>query len=41
MVYSVKKCLEIGIPSENIIAMQGTFSKEFNIAYNEGICNQV
>ncbi len=32
MVYSIKKCLEIGIPSENIIAMQGTFSKEFNKA---------
>lgn len=32
MVYSVKKCLEIGIPRENIIAMQGTFSKEFNKA---------
>jgi len=30
MVYSIKKCIEIGIPSENIIAMQGTFSKEFN-----------
>ncbi len=32
MVYSVKKCLEIGIHRENIIAMQGTFSKEFNKA---------
>ena len=32
MVYSIKKCLEIGIPGENIIAMQGTFSKEFNKA---------
>ena len=32
MVYSIKKCIEIGIPSENIIAMQGTFSKEFNKA---------
>jgi precorrin-6A/cobalt-precorrin-6A reductase len=31
-VYSIKKCLEIGIPSQNIIAMQGTFSKEFNKA---------
>ena len=30
MVYSIKKCLEMGIPSKNIIAMQGTFSKEFN-----------
>ncbi len=32
MVSSIKKSLEIGIPSENIIAMQGTFSKEFNKA---------
>lgn len=32
MVYSINKCLEIGIPSQNIIAMQGTFSKEFNKA---------
>ncbi len=32
VVYSLKKCQEIGIPSENIIAMQGTFSKEFNKA---------
>lgn len=29
-VYSIKKCLTLGLPSENIIAMQGTFSKEFN-----------
>ena len=29
-VYSIKKCLEMGIPSENIVAMQGIFSKEFN-----------
>ncbi|UTB31668.1 MAG: precorrin-6A reductase [Methanobacterium sp. ERen5] len=29
-VYSIKKCLELGIPSENIVAMQGTFSSEFN-----------
>ncbi len=29
-VYSIKKCLEIGISSENIIAMQGIFSTEFN-----------
>jgi precorrin-6A/cobalt-precorrin-6A reductase len=29
-VYSIKKCAEYGIPSENIIAMQGIFSKEFN-----------
>jgi precorrin-6A/cobalt-precorrin-6A reductase len=32
MVSSVKKCLDIGIPSGNIIAMQGTFTKEFNAA---------
>lgn len=32
VVYSLKKCLEMGIPSENIIAMQGTFSKNFNMA---------
>jgi precorrin-6A/cobalt-precorrin-6A reductase len=32
MVFSVKKCIELGIPRVNIIAMQGTFSKEFNIA---------
>ncbi|MFZ0441147.1 MAG: precorrin-6A reductase [Methanobacterium sp.] len=32
MVSSVKKCLEIGIPRGNIIAMQGTFTKEFNLA---------
>lgn len=31
-VYSIKKCLELGIPSENIIAMQGTFSSDFNKA---------
>jgi precorrin-6A/cobalt-precorrin-6A reductase len=31
-VYSIKKCLELGIPSENIVAMQGTFSSEFNKA---------
>ena len=32
MVLSIKKCLKIGISSDNIIAMQGTFSKEFNKA---------
>ena len=32
MVYSIKKCHEIGIPGENIVATQGTFSKEFNKA---------
>lgn len=30
--YSIKKCLELGIPSENIVAMQGTFSSDFNRA---------
>jgi len=29
-VYSIKRCLELGIPSENIIAMQGTYSSDFN-----------
>lgn len=29
-VYSVKKSLELGIPHKNIIAIEGTFSKEFN-----------
>lgn len=29
-VYSVKKCLELGIPYRNIVAMEGTFSTEFN-----------
>jgi len=32
VVYSIKKCIEFGIPGENIVAMQGTFSKEFNMA---------
>jgi precorrin-6A/cobalt-precorrin-6A reductase len=31
-VFSINKCLEAGIPPENIIAMQGTYSKEFNSA---------
>lgn len=30
--YSVKKCHKLGLSGENIIAMQGTFSKEFNRA---------
>ncbi|BDZ67923.1 precorrin-6A reductase [Methanobacterium ferruginis] len=30
MVYSIKKCLELGIPHYNIVAMEGTFSPEFN-----------
>lgn len=34
-VYSIKKCLELGIPSENIVAMQGLFSIEFNRAMME------
>ncbi len=29
-VYSVKKCLKMGIPHINIVAMEGVFSKEFN-----------
>jgi precorrin-6A/cobalt-precorrin-6A reductase len=29
-VYSVKKCFELGIPYSNIVAMEGTFSTEFN-----------
>ncbi|BDZ70730.1 precorrin-6A reductase [Methanobacterium petrolearium] len=29
-VYSVKKCLKLGIPHKNIVAMEGTFSQEFN-----------
>ena len=29
-IYSVKKCLNLGLPAENIIAMQGIFSKDFN-----------
>lgn len=28
--YSVKKCLELGIPHGNIVAMEGTFSRDFN-----------
>lgn len=30
VISSIKKCLELKIPVKNIIAMQGTFSKEFN-----------
>ena len=29
-VYSIGKCLELGLPAYNIIAMQGIFSKDFN-----------
>lgn len=32
VIKSVKKCLELGIPPKNIIAMQGKVSKEFNVA---------
>lgn len=31
-IYSIEICLELGLQAENIIAMQGTFSKEFNKA---------
>lgn len=30
--FSIEKCLEAGVPPENIVAMQGTYSKEFNQA---------
>jgi precorrin-6A/cobalt-precorrin-6A reductase len=30
--FSITKCQEAGVPPENIIAMQGTYSKEFNQA---------
>jgi precorrin-6A/cobalt-precorrin-6A reductase len=30
--YSIKKSMELGLPGENIIAMQGTFTREFNQA---------
>lgn len=30
--FSINKCLEAGIPPENIVAMQGTYSVEFNKA---------
>ena len=30
--FSIEKCMEAGVPPENIIAMQGTYSKEFNQA---------
>ncbi|MGB9937671.1 MAG: precorrin-6A reductase [Methanobacterium sp.] len=32
---SIQKCLDLGLKQENIIAMQGTFSKEFNKALIE------
>lgn len=31
-IYSIKKCFDLGLPSENIIAMQGIFSIDFNRA---------
>lgn len=31
-IFSINKCLEAGVPPKNIIAMQGTYSKEFNQA---------
>jgi precorrin-6A/cobalt-precorrin-6A reductase len=30
--FSIEKCQEAGIPPQNIVAMQGTYSKEFNRA---------
>jgi len=30
LVYSLEKCLKMGIPHGNIVAMEGVFSKEFN-----------
>lgn len=36
MVYSIEKSLELGIPHRNIVAMEGTFSSQFNgILMNE------
>lgn len=34
-VYSLKKCLKLGVPASNIIAMEGIFSREFNQALME------
>ncbi len=31
-IFSIEKCMEAGVPPENIVAMQGTYSKEFNKA---------
>jgi len=31
-IFSIEKCQEAGIPPQNIVAMQGTYSKEFNQA---------
>jgi precorrin-6A/cobalt-precorrin-6A reductase len=33
--YSIRECIKMGLRPENIIAMQGTFSKEFNQALME------
>jgi precorrin-6A/cobalt-precorrin-6A reductase len=33
--YSIKRCLELGLPSHNIVAMEGTFSSNFNQALME------
>lgn len=38
---SIKKCNNLGIYNENIIAMQGTFSKKFNKAMMEELNTQV
>jgi precorrin-6A/cobalt-precorrin-6A reductase len=32
---SIKRCLELGLPSRNIVAMEGTFSSDFNRALME------
>jgi precorrin-6A/cobalt-precorrin-6A reductase len=31
-IYSINKCLELGLPPQNIVAMEGTFSPDFNRA---------
>lgn len=33
--YSIKRCLELGLPSRNIVAMEGTFSSDLNQALME------
>jgi precorrin-6A/cobalt-precorrin-6A reductase len=33
--YSIKRCLELGLPSRNIVAMEGIFSSDFNRAIME------
>jgi precorrin-6A/cobalt-precorrin-6A reductase len=32
LTYSINKCQELGLPPENIIAMQGTYTKDFNLS---------